>query len=73
MNIVSSLLIFAIPILILIGFIVSVIGYKTCPLENAGKKKNWKAAMLATGIVSAIFIGILVLLLSLLTLIMIGM
>ena len=68
MELLGLLSVFGIPAAVMIGFIVSVIKYKTCPADSVAQKKNWRTAMIVTGITSLVFIVLIFILISLLML-----
>ena len=55
----SSILLYAVPAVIVICFVVSIIKYRTCPAESTKKKKFWKVMRQVFGWMTLVFVVIL--------------
>lgn len=55
-GIVFEMVLFGMPIGCIIWFIINVINFRKCPKEEIGKKKTIKKLMIASAIISSLFI-----------------
>ncbi len=53
---IGELLLAAVPLAILVGFIISLVQYKKCPPENLQERKKYKLAAVILGIVIVIMV-----------------
>lgn len=52
----GELLFAAVPLAILVGFIISLVRYKKCPPENVQERKKYKIAAIVFGIILGIMV-----------------